>query len=222
MLISWCCQEDERRWLFRRWSPFQRSLLYHCVIAVPCTLSSNPHHNLYDSCPYTCLSSSAQEGSLWTPPGTRMPLPQTPTSSGSWEGCGVPAGDAPQTHSFPPQWASLFLQRALLLFCSCRSWSQFLKCSWFHCTTWRHSCAVFSLALHYGHGEGPFLVCFPCSPFSFHHHGAHGRDGHTRFPASKSSGSPRQTPCQKPLPLSVTVKFLKEEKSGSVIWSETN
>ena len=136
MLISCCCQEDERRWLFRRRSPFQRSSLYHCVIAVPCTLSSNPHHNLYDSCPYTCLSSSAQEGSLWTPPGTRMPLPQTPTSSGSWEGCGVPAGDAPQTHSFPPQWASLSLQRALLLFCSCRSWSQFLKCSWFHCATW--------------------------------------------------------------------------------------
>lgn len=161
MLISWCCQEDEMRWLFRRWTPFQRSSLYACISTVPCTLTSNPYHNLYGSCPFASLSSSAQEVSLWSPPGTHvlsrcMPLPQTPTSSGSWEGCGVPAGKAPQTHSLAPQWASVSLKRALLLFCSCRSlsqflfiylllfWrctfyfilSQFLKCSWFHCTTW--------------------------------------------------------------------------------------
>lgn len=121
--------------------PFHRSSLYDCVSAVPCTLTSNPYLNLHDSCPFTDLSACAQEGSLWSLPGTHvlsrcLPLPQTPTSSGSWEDCGVPAAKAPQTHSFPPQWASLSHKRALLLFCSCRSLSQFLKCSWFHCTTW--------------------------------------------------------------------------------------
>ena len=85
-----------------------------------------------------------------------------------------------------------------------------------------YSCPVCTLARHCGPGERPFLLCSPCSPFCFHHHSTHSRDGHTHFPASKTSGSPRQTPCRKPLPLSVTVKFLKKEKSGSVIWSETN
>lgn len=150
--------------------PFHRSSLYDCVSAVPCTLTSNPYLNLHDSCPFTYLNACAQEGSLWSPPGTRvlsrcLPLPQTPTSSGSWEGCGVPAAKAPQTHSFPPQWASLSLKRALLLFCSCRSLSQFLKCSWFHCTTWwliPVLCARwrFIVAMVKGHFSSAFLAHF--------------------------------------------------------------
>ena len=61
-----------------------------------------------------------------------------------------------------------------------------------------YSGAICRLVLHCGHGERPFLLCFPCSPFSFHHHSTHSRDGHTHVPASKTSGFPRRRPVGSP------------------------
>lgn len=215
--------------LFRGWSPFQKSsLLSLCEVPLTCTLTSNPHHDLYDRCcrwgawggamSHRLRSSSTQAAWPWPLPESRRPqqlqvsAPDAHPGSGSSGGHGLQAGKAQWTQS-GPQFPS---EEHCCCLAPVRPWASFQNAADFIVQP-----------------DDLFLCCFHISTFipaTVKAHFSSVWPAHPPFitaahvavtathvsPTFMSSWSPGQMPCREPLALSATVQFLKKETNGSV------
>ena len=215
--------------LFRGWSPFRKSpLLSLCEVLLTCTLTSDPHHDLYDPCcrwatwggamSHHLRSSSAQAAWPWRLPGSWCPQqlqvsdPDAHPGSGSSGGHGVQAGKAQCTHS-GPQFPS---EEHCCCFVPVQPWAGFQNApdfivqpdDLFLCCFRVSTFITATVKAHFSSvlpADPPFITAAPMALMATH-----------VSPAFMSSWSPGQMPCQEPLALSATVQFLKKDKNGSV------